>query len=50
MWYQGKSILNLITERLESVVARLIIFPYANEVKQAVLERCVFPSLLYQMK
>ena len=44
------AILNLITERLESVIAHLIIFPCANEAKQAVLELCVFPSLLYQMK
>ena len=50
MLYRDKAILNLITERLESVIARLIIFPCANEVKQAVLEHCVFPSLLYQMK
>ena len=50
MRYRGKAVLNLITERLESVIARLIIFSCANEVKQAVLERCVFPSLLYQRK
>ena len=43
----GASICQLTLDNLEAAISRLRPFPC---IKQAVLERCIYPSLIYQMQ
>ena len=50
MRYDGATIYQLTLDNLEAAISRLRTFPCSSEIKQAVLERCIYPSLIYQMK
>ena len=50
MRYEGATIYQLTLDNLEAAISRLRTFPCSSEIKQAVLERCIYPSLIYQMK
>ena len=50
MRYDGAFIYQLTLDNLEAAISRLRTFPCSPEIKQAVLERCIYLSLIYQMK
>ena len=50
MLYTGQSILDMAWEKLDIALARIQTFPCTNDIKKTALERCVYMSLVYQLK
>ena len=50
MDYSGQTIMNMTTEKLDAALARIQTFPCTADIKKTALERCVYMSLVYQLK
>jgi hypothetical protein len=46
----GQTIMTTTIDKLEAALARIQSFPCTADIKKTVLERCVFPSIVYQLK
>ena len=50
MDYSGQTIMNMTTEKLDAALAHIQTFPCTADIKKTALERCVYMSLVYQLK
>ena len=50
MLYSGEAILDMAWEKLDIALARIQTFSCTNNIKKTALERCVYMSLVYQLK